>query len=146
MQNFKALKIGLVSVFLVVSLSGCGGGSKNSIDPITTGNSAPEIKSIKSDFVFMSDFLNSLKEAGVDCAAYTKATEPSILAKEEGKCTYNGSEINTVLFSDAKTAVTVLEITKAFGGFWIASNNWAIELDNEAVAREVQAKLGIPVQ
>lgn len=138
--------MGLVSVFLVASLSGCGGGSKNSIDPITNGNSALEIKSIKSDFVFMSDFLSSLKDAGVDCSGYTKATEPSILAKEEGTCTYNGSEISVVLFSDAKTAVTVLEITKAFGGYWIASNNWAIELNNETVARDVQAKLGIPVQ
>ena len=101
-------------------------------------------KGIKSDYVFMSDFLGSLKNVGVDCKGYTKKEDPSLLAKEEGKCTYNGVEIFPVLFG--MKADELVQILKGFGGFWIYSNNWALLIEDEATAKDLQSKLGIPVR
>ena len=125
-------------------LSSCGGDSNSNGMP-STQKSETDVKNIKSDFVFMTDFISSLKSAGVDCVGYVKKEE-TLLAKEEGSCNYNGTTIYPVIFGDAKTTPELVKALKAFGGFWLTSNNWAITLDDEVTARDLQSKLGIAVQ
>jgi hypothetical protein len=135
-------------VFLVListlALSSCGGDSNSNGMP-SNQKSESDVKNIKSDFVFMTDLIASLKSAGVDCVGYVKKEEV-LLAKEEGSCNYNGTTIYPVIFGDAKTTPELVKALKAFGGYWLTSNNWAITLDDEVTARDIQSKLGIAVQ
>jgi hypothetical protein len=127
----------------VLMLTSCG---SNELPTSTnTEKSMPQAKGIKSDFVFMSDFLASLRNVGVDCAGYVKKDE-TLLAKEEGSCTYNGTTIYPVIFGSAKTTPELVDALKAFGGYWLTSNNWAITLDDESTARDLQTKLGVTVK
>ena len=128
----------------VLLLTGCGSSQLPSSGK--TQNALPQAKGIKSDFVFMSDFIASLKSVGVDCVGYVKKNETSLLAKDEGSCEYNGVTIYPVLFGDAKTTPQLVDSLKGFGGYWLTSNNWAITLEDEATARDLQAKLGVEVK
>ncbi len=51
-----------------------------------------------------------------------------------------------LFFSAAKTTPELVNILKAFGGYWLTSNNWAITLDDEVTARDLQSKLGVLVK
>ena len=133
----------VVSIFLTFALTGCG--SNALPDSSNTEKSMPQAKGIKSDFVFMSDFIASLRNVGVDCVGYVKKDE-TLLAKEEGSCTYNGTTIYPVIFGSAKSTPELVDAIKAFGGYWLTSNNWAITVDDEATARDLQAKLGVTVK
>jgi hypothetical protein len=133
----------VVSIFLTFALTGCG--SNSLPDSSNTEKSMPQAKGIKSDFVFMSDFIASLRNVGVDCVGYVKKDE-TLLAKEEGSCTYNGTTIYPVIFGSAKSTPELVDAIKAFGGYWLTSNNWAITVDDEGTARDLQAKLGVTVK
>ena len=136
-------KLLLILVASTFSLSSCG--SNEMPGASDNPNSISEVKGIKSDFVFMSDFLASLKSMGVDCLGYVKKEE-TLIAKEEGSCSYNGTTIYPVIFGDSKTTPQLVDVLKGFGSFWITSNNWAITVDDETTARDLQSKLGIPVK
>lgn len=82
---------------------------------------------------------------GVNCSGYVKKDE-TLLAKEEGSCTYNGTTIYPIIFGDSKTTPELVDAIKAFGGFWLTSNNWAITVEDEITARDLQAKLGVEVK
>ena len=124
-------------------LTGCG--SSQLPSSAKTQNALPQAKGIKSDFVFMSDFIASLKSVGVDCIGYVKKEEV-LIAKEEGSCSYNGTTIYPVIFGDSKTTPELVNVLKGFGSYWLTSNNWAITVDDEATARDLQAKLGVEVK
>ena len=146
LSMFKKRQQSFVFLVLVstLALSSCSGDSNPNGMP-SAPKSEADVSNIKSDFVFMSDFLASLKSTGVDCVGYVKKEE-TLLAKEEGSCNYNSVTIYPVIFGDAKTTPELVKALKAFGGYWLTSNNWAITLDDEVTARDLQSKLGIAVQ
>ena len=133
-------KITIFSALLVVStvLTGCGGGTSSS------GNSSSKATNIKSDFTFMTDFVSALKVNGVDCTGYVKDDEV-IGVREQGTCTYGTTELTLDIFADTKTAKTMTETLKAFGGYWVVSNNWVIVVQDGAVAKDLQSKLGATI-
>jgi hypothetical protein len=135
----KIYKI-IVIIFLVLVATGCSNSDGNS--PNTS--SEAKVKSIDSDFVFMSDFLDSLKSKGIDCTGYSQNKEV-LLVKEEGNCQYMGEEITLDLFGDSKTTLEMVNSLKAFGGYWITSNNWVIVVQNEAIAKDISSKLAVDV-
>jgi hypothetical protein len=131
---------------LIISalLPGCGGQSSESSESAqssTSGESAPSSTSMNSDFTFMSDFLAALESNGIDCIGY-KQDEEVIGVREQGTCTYGTAELTLDIFADAKTALTMIDALKAFGGYWVVSGNWAIVVDDGDVAKDLQMKLG----
>jgi hypothetical protein len=129
----------LLSV-LTLFITGCGGGSS------TSSTTQPEQKKIdiKSDFKFMSDFLAALKSSGVDCTGYVKDDEV-IGVLEQGSCTYGSTELTLDLFADDKTASMMVDSLKAFGGYWVVSNNWVIVVEDGDVAKDLRDKLGATI-
>jgi hypothetical protein len=136
----KRLNKVLTFVFLMIVATGCSSSASDS------PNAAPEskVKSINSDFVFMSDFLVSLKSRGIECTGYAQKKEV-LLVKEEGHCNYMGEEITLDLFGDSKTTLEMVNSLKAFGGYWITSNNWVIVVQEEAIAKDISSKLEVDV-
>jgi hypothetical protein len=138
--NSRILLSGLISLFLAIVVTGCGGSSTQS----TNENNAPQPKLIKSDFVFMSDFLDALKSKGIACTDYLQNKEV-LLVKEEGNCNYMGVELTVDLFGDSKTTLETVKGLKAFGGYWLTSNNWVIVVQDETVAKDLSSKLEVTV-
>ena len=141
----------LFSIFslLIISvvLSSCGGQSSSSSESAQSSesNQSAESKvSVDSEFTFMNDFLIALKANGVDCTGYVK-DEDVIGVREQGTCKYGSTELTLDLYSDAPTAMTMVEALKAFGGYWLVSNNWAIVVDDGDVAKDLQTKLGAKI-
>ena len=135
-----------LSVFLVLmalTLSACGSGSSSTSTEQT--DVAPAVANVKSDFVFMSDFVAALQGAGISCADYVKNSEVSLLAKDEGSCSYKGSTLYLALFADAKTTPELVDSLKSFGGYFLTSNNWAINVEEETIAKDLQEILGVGV-
>ena len=123
---------------LALFLTGCSSGSSDSNQ---TQESAAKIN---SDFIFMSDFLIALKSKGVDCTGYMKDDEV-IGVREQGTCTYGSTELTLDLFADEKTTTTMVESLKAFGGYWVTSNNWVIVVQDGEVAKDLRDKLGATI-
>ena len=136
-------RIAITGLFVSLLITGCG--SNQITNTNNAENSIPKAKDIKSDFVFMSDFIASLRSVGVDCTGYVKKEE-TLIAKEEGSCSYNGKTIYPVIFGDSKTTPELVNVLKGFGSYWLTSNNWAITVDDEATARDLQTKLGVAVK
>jgi hypothetical protein len=136
----KTLASGLVIFLIALLVTGCGGAASQSSQEAPT----PEAKSIKSDFVFMSDFLDSLKSKGIICTEYVQDKEV-LLVKEQGNCNYMGQELTVDLFGDAKTTLEMVKSLKAFGGYWLTSNNWVIVVQDESVAKDLSLKLEVEV-
>jgi ABC-type glycerol-3-phosphate transport system substrate-binding protein len=135
-----------LSIFVTVialTLSGCGNSSSST--SAEQSEAAPKVVNVKSDFVFMSDFVSALQGAGVDCLDYVKNSEVSVLAKDEGSCTYKGSTLYLALFADAKTTPELVDALKSFDGYFLTSNNWAINVEDEATAKNLQEMLGVGV-
>ena len=130
-------KLHALTGILIISalLSGCGGQSSESSE------SAPSSTSMNSDFTFMSDFLAALESNGINCMGYIQ-DEEVIGVREQGTCTYGTAELTLDIFADAKTALTMIDALKAFGGYWVVSGNWAIVVDDGDVAKDLQMKLG----
>jgi hypothetical protein len=143
----KILKnIHTLAAVLIVSalLSSCGGQtseSSESAQSSESSESAPSSIDMNFDFTFMSDFLGALESNGVDCIGYTQ-DEEVIGVREQGTCTYGTAELTLDIFADAKTALTMIDALKAFGGYWVVSGNWAIVVDDGEVAKDLQMKLG----
>jgi hypothetical protein len=136
----------LLPVFLIIfslTLVGCGNSSTSNTSAQSTAEAQP--LNIKSDFVFMSEFVSALQSAGVSCADYVKKSEPSILTKDEGSCTFGDSTIYLALFGDSKTTPELVESLKGFGGYFLTSNNWVINVEDETIAKELQTLLGVSV-
>ena len=134
---------GLFLVAIAFTLSACGSTSNDS----STEQSEDSLKvtNVKSDFVFMSDFVSALQGVGISCIDYVKNSEVSILAKDEGSCSYEGATLYLALFADAKTTPELVDSLKSFGGYFLTSNNWAINVEDEATAKDLQMKLGVKV-
>jgi hypothetical protein len=130
----------ILPIFIAVislTISACGNSASS--------DASPTVANVKSDFVFMSDFVSAIQEAGVTCTDYVKNSEVSILAKDEGSCTHNGSTLYLALFADAKTTPELVDSLKSFGGYFLTSNNWAINVEDEVAAKDLQELLGVPV-
>jgi hypothetical protein len=136
----------ILPIFLAVialTLSACGDSSGSATSE--QSEATPKVATVKSDFVFMSDFVSALQSVGITCADYVKKEEPSILTKDEGSCTHNGATLYLALFGDAKTTPELVNSLKGFGGYFLTSNNWAINVEDEATAKDLQGKLGVEV-
>ena len=131
-------KLMIVFSALTVFLTGCGGGASgsNSIEKLS--------QNINSDFKFMPDFLAALSSKGVDCKNYMKDDEV-VGVREQGTCTYENTELTLDIFADAKTAQVMVDSLKAFGGYWVVSNNWVIVVQDGEVAKDLQSKLGASI-
>jgi hypothetical protein len=137
----------ILPIFIAVislTISACGN-SASSDSADSASDASPTVANVKSDFVFMSDFVSAIQEAGVTCTDYVKNSEVSILAKDEGSCTHNGSTLYLALFADAKTTPELVDSLKSFGGYFLTSNNWAINVEDEVAAKDLQELLGVPV-
>jgi hypothetical protein len=93
----------------------------------------------------MSDFLDALKGAGVECLGYVK-DDGVLMVKEQGTCKYKGQELTLDLFGDEKSTTTLVDSLKSFGGYWLTSNNWVVVVQDEMVAKDLQVKLGVAVK
>jgi len=139
----RRIMITVLCVIFTLTLVGCG--SSSTSDSSSPSTAEAKSLSIKSDFVFMSEFVSALQSAGVPCADYVKKSEPSILTKDEGSCTFGDSTIYLALFGDSKTTPELVDSLKGFGGYFLTSNNWAINVEDETVAKELQTLLGVSV-
>jgi len=136
----------ILSIFvtaLALTMSACGNSSEGT--STKQSEAAPKVANVKSDFVFMSDFVSALQGAGVECLDYVKNPEVSLLAKDEGSCSHKGSTLYVVLFGDAKTTPELVNTLKSFGGYFLTSNNWAINVEEETIAKDLQEILGVDV-
>jgi len=129
-----------ISLFLIapILLAGCGSSSGSS------SSSSSKSANVKTDFTFMSDFLSALKGNGVDCTGYAKDSEV-IGVREQGTCMYGSTELTLDIFADEKTAKTMTDSLKSFGGYWVVSNNWVIVVQDGTVAKDLQSKLGASI-
>jgi ABC-type Fe3+-hydroxamate transport system substrate-binding protein len=137
----------ILPIFLALvclSISACGN-TASSDSAESASEASPVVANVKSDFVFMSDFVSALQESGVTCTDYVKNSEVSILAKDEGSCSHNGATLYLALFADAKTTPELVDSLKSFGGYFLTSNNWAINVEDEVAAKDLQELLGVPV-
>jgi ABC-type Fe3+-hydroxamate transport system substrate-binding protein len=134
------------SIFLTAmafTLAACGNSSSDTSSEQSAA--APSVVNVKSDFVFMSDFVSALQGAGVMCTDYVKNSEVSVIAKDEGTCTHNGATLYLALFADADTTLELVNTIKSLGGYFLTSNNWAIQVEDEATAKDLQELLGVDV-
>ena len=139
----RKLTLSIFVTVIALTMSACGNSSSNT--STEQSEATQTVTNVKSDFVFMSDFVSALQAAGVECSGYVKSSSVSVLAKDEGSCGYNGSTLYLALFGDAKTTPELVDALKAFGGYFLTSNNWAINVEDEATAKDLQAKLGVDV-
>lgn len=137
-MNLKKIAIVLA---LVLATSGCGGSKGLNSD----SSNAIAKSSSDQEFVFMSDFRNMLTEHGIDCTNY-KQNEGVLAVKEEGSCSFNGSNLTLDLYGDEKTARAIIDALKGLGGYTIAAKNWSITVLDEKNAKEISSKLGLKVE
>ena len=135
----KRIFLVLISSILLISSCTTSANENNSVE---SKSSIPEIN---RDFDFMSDLVEALRLNGVDCRNYVQNPD-TLFVKEEGTCTYNGIELTLILWGgDQETTRQMVDSLKAFGGYWLMSNNWVIIVQNESVAKELTTKLDLEV-
>ena len=147
MKLLKPLKALSVLMMLSVLLSGCGGLTADQGQ--NPQSSAPDqntesVMDINRDFTFMNDFLAALRTNGVNCEGYVK-DQDTFGVRESGTCSYRSTELTLYLYADAATAEITIQIIKLIGGYWVASNNWMINVDDGDVAKDLQAKLNATI-
>jgi hypothetical protein len=147
MKFLKPLQVLSVLFILSATFSGCGAQTTNEgQNPQSTGPSenTESVVDINRDFTFMDDFLVALRTNGVNCEGYVK--DPySFGVRESGTCSYRSTEVTLYLFADAATAEATIQIIKLIGGYWVASDNWMINVNDGDFAKDLQSKLNATI-
>ena len=76
------------------------------------------------------------------CTGYS-STSPTLFAREEGSCAFNGDDLDIVTFSTTANEDNWIKAASSFGGGVIVKGPlWAIGTGSQASAEAVKSKLG----
>lgn len=76
------------------------------------------------------------------CTGYSSAS-PTMFAREEGSCTFNGDDLDIVTFSTTANEDNWIKAASSFGGGVIVKGSlWAVGTGSQASAEAVKTKLG----
>lgn len=137
----KKVKVMSTLFSFMVFLSGCGG----EIDSTIGSSQKNQTLSMKTDFKFMSDFLEAMQSNGVVCTGLTKRDE--IMVKDAGDCNFNGQVLSLTLFSSEEAGNQIYSAMESLmSGYLLTSNNWWIQVYDEITAKILEDKLGVRVK
>lgn len=116
--------------FAGLALAGCSAGSGG----------------LQSEYQSMSDLLAGLSASGVACDPYVKATGEKIATREHGDCTWQGHVLTiTLLTGDASQSQQIFDVFKPMmSGYPLHGGNFLVQVEDEATAKELSGKLGLP--
>ena len=120
MQNGPTKRTWAAVALALVLLTGCGGGGEDA---------TPTVAALA-------------ERLGCTGLEMDEASQKELGAREDGSCMFAGKRVSVLTYNSNSARDNMNEIAKEFGSISVLGDRWAVRVDSDALAGQVQAKLG----